>query len=92
MSHLSHAELSGTPLREEPEPVEANLDALISRFKAGYETYGNLREKVLSGENFSFIYELAGKNVQDFNLPPELWCAIVYAVSVPLLGYLADRS
>jgi len=66
----------------EPEPVSVNLEALVDRFKEGFEEFGLFWKEFLSEETFAGLTKSAESPQDSFSLPPELWVRTVFDFAV----------
>jgi len=68
----------GAPVPGEPEPVEVNLEALVTRFREGLSRHGDLWQHVLAPVTYRAVAALTEQDLQRFTFPPEVWVRAVY--------------
>ena len=69
----------GEAIGEEPESFEVNLESLVDYFRIGFKNFGSVWANIIEEKDYEVIKKLAqSKNLQNFNLPTEVWVRIVY--------------
>lgn len=76
----------------EPEPVQVNLDRLVSEFKNGYAQFGVLWKSVFSDECFVEIKRLATLKPQEFIFSTEIWVKMLYELTVVYHSWKSNRK
>lgn len=79
----SPTRIFGDMRREEPSPIEINVENLLDHFLVGYRHYRELWERVLEPSNMLEIsYASQVKREEDFVFPVPLWARVVYDFAV----------
>jgi len=71
--------LYGKMMDKEPEPVKADYNSLIEKFKAGYHNFQNRWKKYLTEENYHMLEEVReGLADRSFHIPNSRWAHMLY--------------
>jgi hypothetical protein len=76
------APVMGPASDAEPEPVNANLSALLEKFRSGCRASAPRLEEFLSTGNFEELKEHAEAEGEKCELSPRLWARIVYDFAI----------
>ena len=76
--HSSAPQEFGVPVPGEPEPVEVDLEALVTRFREGLSQHGALWQQVLEPDTYHTVAGLTQQEPQQFTFPPDDWVRAVY--------------
>lgn len=76
----------------EPEPVNVNLNQLVSEFKNGYNQFGVLWKSIFSDECFKEIQRLATLNSEEFLFSTEIWVKMLYELVVVYHRWKSNRK
>ncbi len=82
VNQVEPAPILGEPLEAEPEPVNVTLDAMIEKFKAGFNEHADLWARVMRAGNFEAVAQLAGLTAEAYGFPADLWAHVVYDFAV----------
>ncbi len=77
---------------EMPPEVKVNTEKLRDEFNRGFETYGEIWEKILSKDIFRKLLEIKDLSEERFNFPVDLWARLLYDVSVAYRDKIVDRD
>ncbi|MGQ9475508.1 MAG: glycosyltransferase [Actinomycetota bacterium] len=72
----------GDPGYVEPASMEINIENLIDHFRAGYEEYREIWERVLDPAVFMELALAAHAQDEDFSLPEGVWAKAVYDFAI----------
>ncbi len=65
-----------------PEPVEVNLERLLSKFKSGFKEYKDYLSKILTRETLDELANVVSLKDEKFHLPDDLWVKTVYDFAI----------
>ncbi len=75
----------------EPEAVPVDLDALVERFKTGFEHFGSLWREIFRPDVFEAVRAAAARTAADFELPPEQWVRILFDLAATFHAWPRNR-
>jgi glycosyltransferase involved in cell wall biosynthesis len=64
------------------EPVSVNLDRMIERFKLGIKELLDIWKAFIPQEIIQFLYAIGMTRKENFHIPDEIWCAIIYSFAL----------
>jgi len=76
----------------EPEPVEVNLDSLLSLYKQGFQHFGVLWKEVLSAPCYQALAALAQADGQNFRMSSQCWARILYELAATFHHWPRNRG
>lgn len=76
------AELYGSEMQVETEPINVTLHAMIDRLKEGAARYGALWERILASENMAALQQVSYLTYDVYAFPVPLWVKCVYDFAV----------
>lgn len=82
VEEVEQVPILGKSLITEPETVNVNLDALIEKFQAGFDEYGDLWQELMNTTNYVAVSELAKLSYATYCFPPGLWARILFDFAV----------
>jgi hypothetical protein len=65
-----------------PPKVDVSLEKLYSNFNNSIKKFYPIWENIIEKENLSRLLDIAGKKIEDFEIPMELWAKILYDFSL----------
>jgi hypothetical protein len=74
------------------EPVNVNVDAMISKFQQGLADLQSIWRQMLSEETLAELRSLQGCSLQAFHISDGLWAQLVYDIAVAHHRYLMPRE
>ncbi len=74
------------------EPVNVNVDRMVTSFRQGLIDLEPLWQKVLTPETLTGLLPLAACPLQSFRIPDDLWAQIIYDVAVAYHHRLMPRD
>jgi glycosyltransferase involved in cell wall biosynthesis len=72
----------GLGVEEKPPPVDVNTRALYESFVSGFDTYGELWEKVIPRPELSEARETRKMSEEEFYYPSDLWARILFNFAI----------
>jgi hypothetical protein len=84
-------ETFGPSNHQEPEPVEVDLEALVERFKTGFQHFAPLWKDIFCPACFGSIRAAAERPAESFELPLETWVQILYELAATFHAWTRDR-
>jgi hypothetical protein len=67
---------------EKPPKVSVNTENLLEQFHAGFNTYGEIWQEVLTGDIHKKLIEIKGMKMREFNFPTDLWARVLFDTAV----------
>ncbi len=64
------------------EPVSVNLDRMIELFKLGVKELLDIWKEFIPKEIIQFLYTTGMTQKEDFHIPEEIWCTIIYSFAL----------
>jgi glycosyltransferase involved in cell wall biosynthesis len=64
-----------------PEPIQVDVEALVRKFKIGYEHFGVLWKKVFTPESFGMIKTASRLSAHRFSFEIDTWVRILYELA-----------
>ena len=77
---------------EMPPKVDVDSDKLFERFLEGFDIYGDVWGKILSGDAHKKLLEIKGMKKSVFNFPTVLWAAILYDTAISYRDKVLDTD
>ena len=74
-------EMFGFEGKQEPEPVNVNLELMIDLFKKGYQQFSPLWRDIFSKSSFKQISSAVKMDIKGFHLPTDSWVKILYELA-----------
>ena len=75
----------------EPEPVGVDLEAIIEKFKVGFQQFSSLWKEILCPDCFAEIQKASGLGAYDFHLPAPVWVRILYELAATFHAWTHNR-
>jgi glycosyltransferase involved in cell wall biosynthesis len=75
----------------EPEPVGVDLEAMIEKFRVGFQQFSSLWKEILSPDCFAEIQKASGLSAHDFYLPTQTWVRILYELAATFHAWIHNR-
>jgi glucosylglycerate synthase len=75
----------------EPEPVAVNLEAMIEKFKVGFQQFSPLWKEIFCDDCFKAIQRAYELSVKDFCLPTPIWIQILYELAATFHAWTHNR-
>lgn len=82
----------GLGVDEKPATVEVNTDTLYESFTKGFETYGELWEKIIAKEEFIEISKKRNSKKETFFYHSDLWARILFSFAIAYRNAELDRQ
>jgi len=77
---------------EMPPRVDVDTEKLINSFHDGFDLYGDIWQKILTGDVYQKILEIKGLKKDVFTFPTDLWARVLYDVAVSYRDSVLDRN
>jgi len=84
-------ETFGPSNHQEPEPVEVDLEALVERFKTGFQHFSSLWKEIFCPACFESIRQAADRPAESFELPHRTWIQILYELAATFHAWTRNR-
>jgi hypothetical protein len=81
----------GLGVDEKPQVVDVNTDQLHESFTKGFETYGELWEKIITKKEFAEVSERSKNGKGTFYYPSDLWARILFSFAIAYRNAELDR-
>jgi hypothetical protein len=75
----------------EPEPVGVDLEAMIEKFKVGFQQFSSLWKEILCPDCFTEIRKTSELGARDFYLPTRAWVRILYELAATFHAWAHNR-
>jgi len=75
----------------EPEPVGVDLEAMIEKFKVGFQQFSSLWKEILCPDCFTEIRKASELGARDFSLPTPVWVRILYELAATFHAWAHNR-
>jgi glucosylglycerate synthase len=76
----------------EPEPVKVDLEALIYKFKVGFNQFGVFWKDILDSGSYGILKKASRMEPQEFTLPIEAWVKILYELAATFHYWPINRN
>ncbi|MDH4196887.1 MAG: glycosyltransferase family 2 protein [Candidatus Aminicenantes bacterium] len=84
-------ETFGPSNHQEPEPVAVDLEALVDRFKTGFQQFSPLWKEIFCPTCFEAIRSTAALSTRDFSLSTSTWIQILYELAATFHSWTRNR-
>lgn len=85
-------EMFGYEGRQEPEPVNVNLEGMIELFRMGYQQFSPLWKDIFSRECFEHIERATTLESKVFHISTDIWVKILYELSATFHKWSINRN
>jgi glycosyltransferase involved in cell wall biosynthesis len=85
-------EMFGFEGKQEPEPVNVNLEGMIKLFRMGYQQFSPLWKDILSRECFDHIEKAATLESSEFHVSTDVWVKILYELAATFHMWSINRD
>jgi len=75
----------------EPEPVSVDLEAMIEKFKVGFQQFSSLWKEILCPDCFAEIRKASDLGAHNFYLPTPVWVRILYELAATFHAWTHNR-
>lgn len=82
----------GLGVDEKPPTVKVNTDKLYKSFTRGFETYGELWEKIIAKSEFIEVSKSRNSSKEDFYYHSDLWARILFSFAIAYRNAELDRQ
>jgi hypothetical protein len=76
----------------EPEPIDVNLDGLVSEYKEGFKHFKGLYQDIFCPECFQVLKKCATKAKTKFSMPMETWVYVLYETAATFHRWTENRT
>jgi len=85
-------EMFGFEGKQEPEPVNVNLEGMIELFRTGYQQFSPLWKDIFSRECFDHIEKAATLASNEFHVSTDVWVKILYELAATFHMWTVNRN
>ena len=85
-------EMFGFEGKQEPEPVNVNLEGMIELFKTGYQQFSPLWKDIFSRECFDHIEKASTLASKEFYVSTDIWVKILYELAATFHMWTVNRN
>jgi glycosyltransferase involved in cell wall biosynthesis len=77
---------------KEPEPIQVNLDRLVTEYKTGFRQFKGLYKDIFSPDCYEVLKKCAGKAKTKLIMPNQAWVMILYEIAATFHAWADNRT